>query len=260
MKLAEQKECLRMLVELEQKNYIQEKTAEALRCELESIAEKRNFIAPVKMRRGHEAGFKGIVTMVCGAAGIISAGAGFFCEETLYKFFFWVAGILMLWLGIAFFREYQQEVEQAKAVYQARLARYHLKVEAEENRRTEEQQRKKRLQEAQKNLLAAAKQTKAEKEELYARVQIPEQYRGYIPVCMLLQYLLDGTCGSLDGEGGAYSCWDKDETILRDWNSVKQKMKEVKMHQPVLYASLTDADRRIKDTLKTMQSTAEPTT
>lgn len=257
MQLAEQKEQLRILAALEQKSYVQRKAMEALRREMSSLTEKRTIIPPVRMRYGRGAMFKGGVAAVCCATAFISAGAGFFCAETRYKVFFWAAGLVMLWFGITFWGECQQEMGHAKAVYQAKMARHDLKVETEENRLAEEQQRKKQLQEWQETLRAAEKQTNTQKEEIYTRMQLPVQYRGYISVCMLYQYLVDGKCEALDGEDGAYHYYDNDSKILRELRSAEQEKTTLQQYQHVLYASLAEADQSLHEILKKIQNTAE---
>jgi len=247
MQLTEQKKSLETLIKLEQKNYVHEKVVAALQWEIDSIAEKRNFVRPAWVRRSRGARLEGITAVICCIIGAVSASAGFFCGETLYKVFFWLAGILMMWFGITFFREYQQEMSRAKASYEAKLAHYNLKVENEEKRLAEELPRKRHLQELQESLRTEENQTRVEKEEIYTRMGVPLQYRGYIPVCTLYQYLADGKCRALDGEDGAYNYYDNDENICRDLNAAVQQTENVKKYQHVLYDSLEEADQMAKD-------------
>lgn len=269
MQVAEIKEYLGMLVDLEKQVYTQNQLIRSLKNNISSMSGKPVcYELPEKeecMTWGQWLGCS-IPLAALMITGVVSFL--FFEDPSLFgnssspsPFF----GLLMLFgtgvllfLGMGFIGvSPSEDRKRIEKEYDEAMAEYCSATEKEERRAALELQKRTLLEKQLTTLMDTNRQTKENLQKLYNYNIIHPKYRGLIPVCSLYGYFDTGVCTQLEGHEGAYNKYDTEsrlDYIICQLDEVIRHLEDIKNNQYQLYAAIKESNRKYDKLIQNTQN------
>lgn len=136
--------------------------------------------------------------------------------------------------------------------YQLQLSEYQKKIE--ENCRLRQMDKTKRntktifLQGQQKEAEKGLAESKCCLQKIYAKNIIFPKYRNLVMVCSLYEYICAGRCTELEGHEGAYNILETEirlDRIISQLDLVVANLEQIKRNQFMLYSAVQESNQRL---------------
>lgn len=246
MNTNELKEYLEIIVDMEKSIYMQKRTIEKMKQEIEVLGIRRKITKPELSVDAQMGVFVKIglvfATFVTLALGIGSGILGIELlsptdENMIWKIIYVVLGLLFLGgaaklLEISFeAAQYVCQIKKAKIDYKNAQDEYRAYNKADKMRVREELIHREYIITQLQELEEIHKSTMETLEKFYDKNIIFPKYRNLVMVCSLYEYICAGRCTSLEGSDGAYNILETEirldkiiiqiDTAIKELNSLK---------------------------------------